>query len=291
MQIILKAILSVTASIVFLAAGGISAQPNNTYIRILPIGDSITWGYGSTSGNGYRLNLRKLLAGSNVTYHGHYRSGTMANNNNEGYSGKLIAEIETYVRGNGTLAEGPNIILLLAGTNDINIDHKSTTAPEGLDSLIDLVTTSCDDAAVIVSEIIPIGGVEQEARVQIYNAAISRIVAMRTGSAGGGKPILVLNMSDYVIAADLGDGLHPTDEGYQKMADGWLDGIKQVVKKGWLNANISDSVSVTSDGSTTAVLSISGEPATQISLGLNIEAELGRSVLAFVVVMGLGSVL
>lgn len=59
-------------------------------LRILPLGSSITYGTGSTDGNGYRLNLLKLLSGSKVEYIGSVRNGEMADNYNEGHPGYTI---------------------------------------------------------------------------------------------------------------------------------------------------------------------------------------------------------
>ena len=58
-------------------AGGVA-------LRILPLGDSITYVEGSSSGNGYRLALYNLLHAENeVNYIGRVKSGTMADNANE----------------------------------------------------------------------------------------------------------------------------------------------------------------------------------------------------------------
>ena len=48
-----------------------------TQLRILPLGASITVGFQSSDGNGYRLGLLNRLAGSNVEYIGTVRAGTM----------------------------------------------------------------------------------------------------------------------------------------------------------------------------------------------------------------------
>ena len=37
---------------------------NGVALRILPLGDSITWGFRSSDGNGYRAHLRSSLAGN-----------------------------------------------------------------------------------------------------------------------------------------------------------------------------------------------------------------------------------
>ncbi|KAL9627089.1 MAG: hypothetical protein Q9204_006817 [Flavoplaca sp. TL-2023a] len=39
-----------------------------------------------------------------------------------------------------------------------------------------------------------------------------------------------------ITVADLKDGLHPNDAGYQKMADIWLKGIQEASNKGWIQA-------------------------------------------------------
>ena len=75
-----------------------------TDLLILPLGDSITFGYGSTTGNGYRQDLLTLLQSTyenastssnttqytNITYIGSILSGTKSNNANEGHSGATI---------------------------------------------------------------------------------------------------------------------------------------------------------------------------------------------------------
>ena len=57
-----------------------------TELRILPLGDSITDGFASSDGNGYRIGLQEDLSGSKVLYVGDKRAGTMANNDNAGTS-------------------------------------------------------------------------------------------------------------------------------------------------------------------------------------------------------------
>lgn len=52
--------------------------PTDIELRILPLGDSITWGYCSSDGNGYRLRLQADLSFYNVTYAGTVAHGDMA---------------------------------------------------------------------------------------------------------------------------------------------------------------------------------------------------------------------
>ncbi|KAK3616372.1 hypothetical protein LTR56_025995 [Elasticomyces elasticus] len=84
-------------------------------LRILPLGDSITQGYQSSDGNGYRQDLLTLLAGNNtVDYVGTLTSGT-DDNQEQGIDGATIAQIQAAVA--PALALRPNVVLLHAGTN------------------------------------------------------------------------------------------------------------------------------------------------------------------------------
>lgn len=248
-------------------------------LRILPMGDSITWGYYSSDGNGYRLDLLNLLAGNPVTYIGSQHSGNMSNNANEGYRGATIQQISNYVAANGSYALQPNVVLLLAGTNDINLNQNVTTAPARLGHLIDSVLSSCTNPVVLVGEITPIWG-SPEARVVQYNAAIPGIVAERVAL---GEHVLTVNMSAYITADDLADGLHPQDEGYVKMAKAWYAGIQQAGNLGWIEAPVN----------VTAVTSATPSPSSTIkpSEGVRGKANLLGMGLCLCVIWGVWVVL
>jgi hypothetical protein len=57
----------------------VSARAGTFYLRILPLGASITWGQASSDGNGYRKHLRDQIRfdGWNVNMVGSRTSGTM----------------------------------------------------------------------------------------------------------------------------------------------------------------------------------------------------------------------
>ena len=67
------------------SAVGTDVSPGKE-LRILPLGDSITYGIQSTDGNGYRLRLQKDLSGSKLLFVGdpQRQGGNMANNQNAG---------------------------------------------------------------------------------------------------------------------------------------------------------------------------------------------------------------
>ncbi|KAH8806195.1 hypothetical protein F5884DRAFT_860774 [Xylogone sp. PMI_703] len=96
------------------------ASENVTFseIRLLPLGDSITRGSESTNLNGYRKELHELLGYDKVDFIGTLRNGDFNDTDHEGRSGQRIKEIEQY--GSKPLLARPNVVLILAGTNDID---------------------------------------------------------------------------------------------------------------------------------------------------------------------------
>ena len=71
-------------------------------------------------------------------------------------------------------------------------------------------------------------------RIHTFNAAVPGVVDTR---AKQGKHVITVDMSSIGIGYLVGDGIHPTDEGYQKMADFWYQAIKKI-PGGWLKAPI-----------------------------------------------------
>jgi lysophospholipase L1-like esterase len=153
----------------------------------------------------------------------------MTNNANEGHPGALISQIATYA--NASLYLQPNIILLMAGTNDINNNDAPATAPSRLGDLLDECISSCPNAVLLVAQLTPILDDDSQARVETFNAAIPGLVAER---AGMGKKVLVVDMEKYVSTGELMDGLHPNDDGYEGMARAWYDGIRKAANKRWV---------------------------------------------------------
>jgi lysophospholipase L1-like esterase len=174
-----------------------------------------------------------LLSQNTVTYIGSQNSGTMINNNNEGHSGAIISEIATYSE--NSLPLQPNVVLVLAGTNDVNRPFEPSGAPARLESLIDKILIACPDAAILVAQIPPISDPAKNKAAQDFNAAIPGIVADRTSS---GAKVLTVDMSSALTTSNLVDGLHPDDIGYSLMAKAWYAGIQQAAEKGWIRAPI-----------------------------------------------------
>lgn len=201
-------------------------------IRILPLGDSITWGEGSTNGNGYRLALADLLEkdGIKLEYIGRVKSGTMPNNEHEGHGGYDIAAVGA--EGKPDYPERPTVILLMAGTNDIVFDVDVDDAPARLGNVIGDIATACPDATILVATLPPLLDAQWSIKVKEFNSAIVDVVR---GFTTKRKKVALVAM-DRVASSHINatDGIHPTEEGYEAIAAAWHSGIIDVHGKGWI---------------------------------------------------------
>lgn len=202
-------------------------------LRVLSLGDSITFGLKSTAGNGYRQPLQKKMAGSDLNFIGSVHFGTMQDNANEGYPGAVIDEIADHVRESKSLSEQPNLVLLMAGTNDLFYNpppQPREEATQRLDSLIDECLAASPKAVILVAQLIVCGDPEVEARHVPFNEQVADITEAR---AARGQHVMAVDFSS-IQTDDLDDGVHPTDEGYRKMGDIWFDAIKEADRRGWI---------------------------------------------------------
>jgi lysophospholipase L1-like esterase len=231
------AILAATALAAFAVAGtgAGTATAATTTLRLMPLGDSITWGDHSSTGNGYRGPLWDDLAGEGhaLDFVGTGRNGTMSDPDNEGHSGYRIDQIATIV--DATVGSyRPNVVTLEIGTNDLNQDYQVGTAPARLSSLIDQITADAPDATVLVASVIVSTSPVEEANRAAYNQQIPGIVQAKQSA---GKHVAYVDMSS-LTPADLYDTLHPNDGGHKKMADAFNGGVQAADAAGWLNAPV-----------------------------------------------------
>ena len=167
-----------------------SGPSTDTELRILPLGDSITFGTASPDGNGYRKRLLDDLthAGHSVMFAGVVQSGDMQDNWMAGYPAKTIDYIESQM--GLSLAQKPNIICLHAGTNDMSPDPNTSKqgsdpkeAARRLGSMIDQIGSEVQNATVLVAQIIGTRrnpeSMAQQANVDAFNHLIPDVVRER----------------------------------------------------------------------------------------------------------------
>lgn len=201
----------------------------------MPLGASITFGYKSTDGNGYREDLRDLLVeyGFSTKMVGSNKGGTMDNNENEGWSGFRVDQVRGKAEKSVPKLQ-PNLITINAGTNDCAQDFQLDKYGERMEGLIEYLWDTSENSTVILSTLLINLNSTVEARVKKVNTAIRNLVKEK---AAEGKRIILAEMhgTDGPQKIDMADNTHPNNEGYNKMAKIWFRCIKQAESKGFLD--------------------------------------------------------
>ena len=221
--------------------------------RIMPVGDSITEGITLNVMNGpnlppvnervgYRRKLYDDLTANGffIDFVGSKSNGAAANPpiadpENHGYGGARDDEILT---GSGPVPNAigtqltmtpADIILLHIGTNNINgnAGANNGTDPLGaqeVEMILDAIDTweaNNNPVSVFLARIIERatqGGTFPNPNIQTFNNNIQTMAQARVND----NIIIVNQQSTLVYPGDLNDGIHPSQTGYDKMADTWL---------------------------------------------------------------------
>ncbi|MFJ7416219.1 FG-GAP-like repeat-containing protein [Streptomyces sp. NPDC098077] len=224
---------------------------SQTGLAVMPLGDSITQGVGS-SGNslGYRKELGQSLKShvGSVDFVGSLNNGDGSfDGDHEGHSGWRIDELTDNGYAAGDLdtwlpAARPNVITLMAGTNDLNRGASTTPeqARDRMDVLLGKIHAMAPDMTVLLGSIPPADPATSWARFQPlftrYNQLLPALVD--TWRAKGMK-VRFVEMS-AVGGADMqgGDGLHPTASGYTKIAAAFSAGVARAAADGWITQSV-----------------------------------------------------
>jgi lysophospholipase L1-like esterase len=192
---------------------------------------SITYGVGSSHGNGYRDDLYNLIAndGNTVNMVGTQKGGDFVDPDNEGWPGYVISQVND--KGQISMPiNRPNIVTILVGTNDMS-QNIAAGAPDRLGALIDNILNWEWLTLVVVSTLPPNGNADTNARIDTYNAALPAVVKARTDA---GRSVILVDSHAVVAVSDLVDGTHPNDAAYERMGKAFYDGIVLAESKGWL---------------------------------------------------------
>jgi lysophospholipase L1-like esterase len=211
-----------------------SALPKGIKLRIMTLGDSITAGVGGTGSNSYRPELNRLLteAGADVTFVGTQKGGKF---NHEGYPGANIVQIGQ--KGVAAANKKPNVITLMAGTNDTPKGDGPKAAAVRLGTVLDNLAKVLPDTVILVSTITPMffeTGKGTPPTTETFNKELPSIVKARVD---GGKKVLLVTLPQMDFAKggkDTREGIHPSDAGYVKMGGAWFKGIEEAAEKNWI---------------------------------------------------------
>lgn len=195
--------------------------------RVLPLGDSITWGIGYDGG--YRVGLFERALGEHkqLTFTGSLKNGPESVNGtafprqHEGRSGWTIEQVLNTVP-YPAFETTPHIVLLHVGTNDVYAHHDPEAIADRLDALLDCIEHVAPRALIVVAEIIPLTDPALRDTAARYNAELRRRVAVRRAR---GEHVLSVDQFRDFSTSLLSDGVHPTRAGYEQMAATWYAAI------------------------------------------------------------------
>jgi hypothetical protein len=210
------------------SAGGSSGTynpcpTNGDPCKVLPLGDSITFGINYEGSYRVELFKKAVTASQNITFVGTQSNGpAMAPGttvpfpmHHEGWSGYTIVQIQGKAAGDITYA--PHMILVHAGTNDTYMGDPAG-APARLSTLVDYLTTNFPNALVVVAKIIPYPN--QTANVKVINDSIPAMVQSKVTA---GKHVISVDLNTGFQTSTMlsSDGIHPNQTGYNWMGDTW----------------------------------------------------------------------
>jgi hypothetical protein len=206
---------------------------NGDPCKVLPLGDSIT--FGIQYAGAYRVELfkRAVTASQKITFVGTQMNGpAMAPGttvpfpmDHEGHSGYTINQIAAVAPMDVTFA--PHIILLHIGTNDMYMSDPGG-APGRLSTFVDTLTSMFPNALLVVAKIIPYPA--QATNVNTFNQTIPAMVQMK---AGMGKHVLMVDLNTGFDTSTMlsTDGIHPNQTGYNFMGDTWYSVVGSLFPK------------------------------------------------------------
>lgn len=200
----------------------------DTPVRIMPLGDSITYGYGEVADEslvtGYRQPLFESLksSGKYVDFVGDRSNGSRVvppfDVDHQGVRGIADYEVADYVY-NWLVAHPAEIVLLHVGTNAFNTD------PVDVENILEEIdryeTAYSTQITVILARII--NRKTPTIDTTIFNDNIQDLAEARI--AAGDKIVIVDQENALTYPTDMWDNLHPLNTGYSKMAGVWKDAV------------------------------------------------------------------
>lgn len=180
-------------------------------IRIMPVGDSITVGVGSSPGQSrsYRGWLRNRFATApmTATFVG---SQTDESGQFEAYSGitagqlipKVTAALDAYT---------PDYVIFDVGNNPDSLTDYALTYNKVVE-LLDLIRAHpCIKGVIVAKMTLDLNAASKRSLLQQY-------VNDRIGAVVAARPDTVLVDFSLMVPGDLADSLHPNDRGYDRMS-------------------------------------------------------------------------
>jgi lysophospholipase L1-like esterase len=197
-------------------------------LKIMPIGDSLTKGTGSTHGAGYRLEFlaRMKAAGVEVDMVGTFHDGPQEiDRDHQGHQGQGVAKLDA-VSFDELRRARPNAVILMIGTNDA----KDRLVPEAFrirySVLLDRILAE-SHVKLVVATIPPSRFGRKAKLVEGVNGIIKSEVQKRADAGRSIRLVDVYTLLDN--RADFVDNLHMNDAGYTKVGDAFADALLELL--------------------------------------------------------------
>jgi lysophospholipase L1-like esterase len=231
--------------LVALVAGGCSVKPkeearasadkssaHGKVVRVWPLGDSITLGANGGYRNGVFRELSTLGYRLDMIGTQHDKWSEIDDKDHEGHPGLTIGDIDRELAGWMQALPKPDLVLLMAGTNDIAWwynEQPSETASRAL-ALASKLLERLPEATVAVASIPPMSPkITEPKKTDRSQAAAEFNAHLKTGvqkHPEGGKRLLFADAGGALTLGDLYDGIHPTREAHDKIARAWIGAVK-----------------------------------------------------------------
>lgn len=208
-------------------------------VRIMPLGDSITFGDPDVNNINYAVGYRQplylsLIKKHNIRFVGSQQAGMLNtpafDTHHEGHPGYAATDIANGI--NGWLSNNPpDIVLLHIGTNDLNYlgaDGNIADAVKNAGQILDSIHQFNADIIVVMAKIIDI--VDPPA-YQGYTAQFNTALEQMANQRADRDRIVIVDMENALdYSTDmLSDGVHPNASGYAKMANVWNSALDQLL--------------------------------------------------------------
>lgn len=206
------------------------------FLRIMPLGASITAGYGTDPQNGYRKDLRDLLTGRGwpVNMVGSLEDGDFDDNQHEGHSGYVVDQMIGV--SDLSIDQQPNVVLINCGTNDADPsnDQDIPATPDRMRDVLNHLYDNISNVTIVLSTLVPRLD-DNDENVQTINDGYRDLV---DELAGAGSKLLLAEFNNGLLdtSTEYFDDVHPNEEGQAKLAGVWDDVLAQAEDNQFLTA-------------------------------------------------------
>lgn len=227
-------IAALAAGLTVMAAAPVQAAQAARPVRILPLGDSITEGFGASHSTWrYFLWHRLRSSGRDVNFVGNeygIHEGLPLHadfdQSHEGHSGwkadRILANARAYAA-----RTRPDVVLLHVGTNDVKQRETNATTITEIRGIIRELRVARPRVAVVLAQLIPLRN--RDDVIQRLNDRIAALAAEL--SRPDSRVVTVDQHARFDLAVHSDDGTHPNLRGDRLMARRWARALQPLVKK------------------------------------------------------------